>query len=370
MKIICNTKDLTTAVLNVCRAVSTKTTIPVLEGILIVAKDNSVTLSCYDFEIGIKTSIKATVIQQGEVILNAKLFSEIVKKIPRQELSISTQDDMKVQISSGFTNFSIPFQGVNDYPKIPIFEDDDQISINAAIFKNMIEKTIFAVALNDSKPVHMGSLLECKDGILTLVSVDGIRLALKKVNIDYDKNKSVVIPAKTLSEIPRLISDLDQNIYIRISKKYIIFEIENYLVISRLIEGQFLDYRSSIPQNYSTQVIISPRDFIDYIDRTSIVIFDKLKAPIKLSIESDIMKFYCFAPTGSAYDELPCQIQGSTFEIGFNSKALLEALRVIDEENIKLLFNGPLSPMKIMPLDGDDFIFLVLPVRLKSEAIN
>ena len=367
MKITCNTKLLATAVINVCRAVSLRSTISALEGILLVAENEKVILSGYDLEIGIKTKIDATVKQPGSIILNAKLLSDIVRKMPKEEISITSDDNNMVIISSGISKFSISAQSGSEFPQMPEFNDDDNIIINAGKLKKMIEQTLFAIAVSDSKPIHTGSLMECKNKTLTLVSVDGVRLALKKTNISYEGEKSIVIPGKTLSEIPKLITDLDQDIKISISNKNVIFEIEECTVISRLLEGNFLDYKSSIPQDHLTQVIISPKDLIDSIERTSLVIFDKLKAPIKLTIEENLIKFNCQSPTGNAYDELVCKISGEQFEIGFNSKIMLDALKVIDDENVRLLFNGPLSPMKIMPLDGDEFIFLILPVRLKSE---
>ena len=367
MKILCNTKLLTSAVTNVCRAVSSKSTIPVLEGILISAHDNQIVLSGYDLEIGITTKIEATVYKEGSAVLNARLFSEIVRKMPEEEISIDVNEKNIATISSGIAKFSISAQDGLQYPEMPSFDNEDHINVNSGIFKNMVEQTLFAIAENDSKPVHMGSLIECKNGVLTIVSVDGIRLALKKTNIEYTGDKSVVVPGKTLSEIPKLISDNENFVKISVSNKHIIFEIEECRVISRLLEGSFLDYKSSIPQNHSTEVIASPKDLIESIERTSLVIFDKLKAPIKLTLEDNVIKFYCNSTTGNAYDELSCQVVGDQFEIGFNSRAMLDALRVITDENVSLLFNGPLSPMKIVPLDSDEFVFLILPVRLKNE---
>lgn len=367
MKIICDTKLLSSAVTKVFRAVSSKSTIPVLEGILICAEDNKIILSGYDLEIGIITQIEANVYKKGSVVLNAKLLSDIVRSVPSNEISISVDEKNIATITSGISQFSISAQDSLEYPQMPIFNNTDHIIINSGIFKNMIEQTLFAVATNDIKPVHTGSLMECKDNVLTLVSVDGVKLALKKTQVDYNNKQSVVIPGKTLSELSKLITDLETQVKISVSDKHIIFEFSECKVISRLIEGEFLDYKSSIPQNHLTEIIVSPKDLIDSIERTSLIISDKLKAPIKLVLEENLIKFFCQSPTGSSYDELSCHINGNLFEIGFNSKALLDALKVIDNENIKLLLNGSLSPMKITPVDSEDFIFLVLPVRLKSD---
>lgn len=397
MKILCDTKLLTTAVINVSRAVSAKSTIPALEGILISAEDGRLTLSGYDMEIGITSTIDATVYQSGSIVLNAKLLSEIVRKVPTDKISISveksdennnstsnSENNGLATISSGISQFSISTQDSSDYPEIPCFDNNNCITINAGTLKNMIEQTIFAISVNDSKPVHMGSLVEYCDNTLSLVSVDGVRLALRKTNLkEYQEsqdninnnldNTSFVVPGKTLSEISKLITDLEQNVKISSSKKHVVFEIENCKVISRLLEGDFLDYKTAIPKEHSTEIVVSPKELIASVERTSLVIFDKLKAPIKLVFDDNLIKFYCKSATGNAYDELPCEITGKTFEIGFNSKAMLDALKVVSDEKVKLLLNGPLSPMKIVPVDSktdadnERFVFLVLPVRLKND---
>ncbi len=380
MNIMCDTKLLTTAVMNVSRAVSSRSTVPALEGILMSASDNTLTLSGYDMEMGITSTIEATVYQSGSVVLNAKLLSEIVRKAPSDKISISfdkgsdvqsDEDNNLAMISSGISQFSISAQNSLEYPEIPHFDNADYIDINSGVLKNMIDQTLFAIAINDSKPVHMGSLMEIDGEKLTLVSVDGVRLALKKTSIDGlgrdIQNKSFVIPGKTLSEISKLITNLESTIRVSSSKKHVVFEIENCKVTSRLLEGEFLDYKTAIPKDHSTEIIVSPKELIASIERTSLVIFDKLKAPIKLCLDDNVIKFYCKSATGNAYDELACDIVGEMFEIGFNSKAMLDALKVIPDEKVKLLLNGPLSPIKIVSVENDDFIFLVLPVRLKSD---
>lgn len=367
MKIVCSTKLLMAAVNNVSRAVAVRSTVPALEGILISAKDNVVTLSGYDLEIGITTKFEAMVYQEGSVVLNAKLLLEMVKRISFNEISIAVDEKNVAIINSGITQFSIPALGGSEYPEMPLIDDDGSITVSAGNLKTMISQTIFAISTNDSKPIHTGSLIECANNTLTMVSVDGVKLALKRISIDYSEEKSFVVPGKALSEISKLITDIEAPIIIKVSDKHVLLEVEDCTVISRILEGEFLDYKSAIPQNHTTEVVVNTKDLIETIERTSLVIFDKLKAPIKLVLDENIIKFYCKSPTGNAYDELPCQIDGNLFEVGFNSRAMLDALKVITDKEIKLLFGGPLSPMKIVPVDNDDFIFLVLPVRIKNE---
>ena len=368
MKIVCDKKILSTALTNVSRAIATKGTVPILEGILISASDNHITLSGYDLEVGITTNISANVFKSGAIVLNARLFLEIVKRMPQDDISISVNNKNQVIISSGIAEFFICTESSSEYPNIPTLNNQSFININAGLLKEMIDQTIFAIAVNDSKPIHMGSLFECANNTLNIISVDGVRLALKNTNIDLVDNKSFVVPGKTLAEISKLIDNPNATIRINSADKYATFQIDEYLVTSRLLEGNFLDYKSSIPHTHSTQITVFTKALIDSIERTSLIIFDKLKAPIKLSLEENLIKFFCHSSTGDAYDELACELTGDTFEIGFNSKMILDALRVIKDEKIKILMNGPLSPMKIVPAEKPDgFIFLVLPVRLKAE---
>ncbi|MEG2295303.1 MAG: DNA polymerase III subunit beta, partial [Oscillospiraceae bacterium] len=254
-----------------------------------------------------------------------------------------------------------------DYPELPKINDCDEIICNQSILKSMIDQTLFAISTNDTKPVHTGSLFEIEENILTLVSVDGYRLAIRKEHLKLSKNVSFIVPGKTLQELSKLMMDTQEEMKISAGGRHIIFDINGYSVISRLIEGDFLDYKSALPNVTTTTIKISTKECIDSIDRTALLISDKTKSPLKIEFSQDLMKLSCTTAIGKAYDEISCEMDGEEVDMGFNNKYLLDALRHSQCDKIKLEINGPLSPMKIVPLEGDSFLFLVLPVRLKNE---
>ena len=231
----------------------------------------------------------------------------------------------------------------------------------------MIRQTIFAVADTDEKPIKTGTLFDIKDGEINLVSVDGYRLAKRTEKISSTDTKiKFVVPGKTLSEILKLIPDSEEEIQVSVGKKHIIFANENYCIISRLLEGDFLDYNSAIPTDQGTELIINTKDFIESVERTSLVITDRLKSPIRCIFSENQAKISCITPLGRANDEFPVTTSGKDLEIGFNNKYLLDALKNADTDQIKVHINGPISPFNILPTDGESFVFLVLPVRLKA----
>lgn len=368
MKIICNQLDLVDAMLKVQKAVATKSTLAALEGILLKTKNNNeIELCGYNLELGIKTLINAKVEKPGAIVLNAKLFLEIAKKLPDKTITISVDNNLITTIHSGESEFSIIGLNAEDYPEVPKFEESLTIQISCLTLKSMIKQTIFAVSELDSKPVHTGTLFDLSDGMLTLVSVDGFRFALRKEFIEENKTTQFVVPGKTLSEILRLIPDDDEIIQISIGVRHIIFKVAGCQIFSRLLEGQFLDYKAAIPSVFSTKARVNVNSLTESIDRVSLLIADKLKSPVCCLVSNDEFNLSCVTTMGKAQDKLKAVIEGEKLEIGFNSKYLLDSLKNTDTDQVKIEFNGSLGPIKITPIDGESFIFLVLPVRLRSN---
>lgn len=369
MNIKCNSKELSEAVTNVQRAVSDKSTLSALEGILLRANNNNLYLCGYDLEFGISTNLNIQVLEEGEIILNARLLSDILRKNPGEIVEISTDEKNLTTIKSKNSNFSIIGIAAEEYPKLPDISDDVKINISGDILKNMIKQTTFAVADNDANPIHTGVLFEIFNDEIKMIAVDGYRLALRKEQIKLDENieeqVSFVVPGKTLKEILSLIND-DSNIEIYIDKKHIIFNINGYKVISRLLEGKFLDYKAAIPKGNSTVVRVNTKDFINSVERVSLIIADRLKSPLKCIFKENEIKLSCTTAIGKASDEITAPCQGEEIEIGFNNRYLLDALKNSETDEVRIELTGPLSPMKILPKKGDNFIFLVLPVRLKG----
>ena len=367
MKITCNKQELVEAVSNVQRVVSSKTTLAALEGILLRAENGTLQLCGYDLELGITTTIPASIEREGSIILNAKLFGDIVRRVPSDTLTLSVDEKMITNIVSGVSDFSIVGIAAEEYPELPSISGASQISLNGSVLKSMIRQTLFAVADNDSKPIHTGTLFEMEENSLRLVSVDGYRLAMRTEAITGGEELHFVVPGKTLGEVLKLLPDSEDPVALSVGRRHIIFEIGRYCVISRLLDGEFLDYNAAIPKAFTTEVKAQTRSFIDSVERVSLLITDRLKSPVRCIFEDGEVKISCATSIGKANDEFMAPMEGENVEIGFNNRYLLDALRNADSDEVKIQLNGALSPMKVLPREGDSFLFLVLPVRLKSN---
>ncbi|MGI5965923.1 MULTISPECIES: DNA polymerase III subunit beta [Anaerotruncus] len=367
MNIIVNKQMLVEAVGNVSRAVSSKNTLAALEGVLMKAKEGRLYLTGYDLELAISTSIEARVQQEGEIVLSAKLFLDMIRRMPSEEISITTDEKYLTVIKGSMTEYTILGIPAAEYPELPSVSQTTNIALNQSTLKNMINQTLFAVAVSDAKPVHTGSLFDVKGGELNVVSVDGYRLALRREKVSFEQDMMFIVPGKSLSEVSKLLKDEDSPIEISVSKRHIIFQVGEYQIISRLLEGEFLDYKAAIPSGAATTVKIGARDLINAIDRASLLISDNIKSPLRLNFSDGLIKISCSTAIGKAYDEITCNQTGDGVEIGFNSRYMLDALKASECDEIQMVINGPLSPIKIVPLEGDAFTFLVLPVRLKAE---
>ena len=368
MKFTVSKSDMTEAVTNIQRAVSTKTSIPALEGILISATEGSLELCAYDLELGITTVIPSTTQEPGKAVLSAKLFSDIVRKTPAETITISVDEKNMASIESGFSKFSIIGIPAEEFPELPKLTDSTAIELPANLLKSMIRQTLFAVAESDAKPIHQGSLFNIEAGKLDVVSVDGYRLAKRTEAVVFPEDISFVVPGKTLGEILKLLKDSEEPVEISAGKRHILFKIENYTVISSLLEGEFLNYKAAIPPESKTDVIVRTRDAIESVERVSLLITDRLKSPVRCLFEENEIKLNCTTSMGRASDQLSADMTGENVEIGFNNRYLLEALRNTECDEVKIQLGGSLSPMKIVPKEGDSFLFLVLPVRLKNDS--
>ncbi|MBC8586315.1 DNA polymerase III subunit beta [Youxingia wuxianensis] len=367
MNIVCDKQLLTEAVANVSRAVSSKNTLAALEGVLLKAKGNQLSLTGYDLELAISTTIEAKVVEEGDIVLSARLFLDMIRRMPCETISITSDEKMLTVVKGSMTEYTILGIPASEYPELPAVSQTTGITLNQAALKNMIGQTLFAIAVSDTKPVHTGSLFDIQNGELHVVSVDGYRLAMRCEKIAMDGEFSFIVPGKSLSEVSKLLKEEDREIEINVSKRHIIFDVGGYNVVSRLLEGEFLDYKSAIPSGSQTVVKINTREMISSIERASLLISDNIKSPLRLNFQDGLIKMSCSTAIGRAYDEIRCEQTGDDVEIGFNSRYMLDALKASECDQVQLIINGPLSPIKIVPTQGDKFVFLVLPVRLKSE---
>lgn len=367
MKFTCIRSELSEALMNVQRAVSTKATLPALEGILIKAYDNKLTLTGYDLEIGITTTIDATITEQGEIVVGAKLFSDIVRKLPEEIASFESDERYIFYINSGNADYQIIGMSSVEYPDIPTFESTDEIAIEAGILKNMIRQTIYAVSDNMAKPIYTGSLYEIKDNILRIVAIDGYRMAVRKENIEAQRDTQFIVPGKIQMEILKLIDSDEEKVNIIVGQRHVLFTVGTYSVISRLIEGTFLDYATTIPKEKNTEVRINTRKLISAVERMSLLTNERIQSPVKCSIGKDEIKLTCKTSVGRASDSLQVGTVGNEVEIGFNNRYLLDALKNSECDEVMLILNGSLTPMIVTPVEGDSFTFLVVPMRINDE---
>ncbi|MBQ9531264.1 MAG: DNA polymerase III subunit beta [Eubacterium sp.] len=369
MKFVCNTKELGNACNNVIRAVGTKVTIPTIEGILIECGSETLSLTGYDFEFGINTIMKADVIEPGAIVINAKILSEIIRKLSDEDVTIET-NGVSVSIISGAAQYNITGIDADDYPELPSVNGGIPLEFNQKLLYSMIIQTIFAVAeTENSKPVYTGLKFEIENGIMTLIGVDGYRLAIRKEKIEYSgEDITFIVPKKTIREIIKLLDvESEKPISISIGKRHIVFEVGNYSIISRLLDGEFLDYTSAVPKTISSTVLINTNDAINCIERTLPVIENNQKNPIRCLFDNDEMRVSTVSSLGRVVDRTHANTSGDRVEIGFNSKFVLDALNASDTDEVKIELCGPVSPVKIMSVNSDSFLFLVLPMRLKNE---
>lgn len=364
MKFNCFTQALCDGILNVQRAVASKATIPALEGILISTDGDKIILSGYDLEIAIKTSIEANVSVEGSVVVKARLLGDIVKNAQSDIISIEVDDDLVMTVRSGACDFTISAIDANEYPELPPIEINDNINLNGKMFKSMVAETIFSVSTSDDRPVNTGILFEINEDNIRLVAVDSNRFAIRNENIENGKKMRFIIPAKTLSEVVKLISD-DENVNINVDSRHVSFNVGDFLVISRLLEGDFLDY-SSIPDNRTTTVEVNTSELIDSIARVSLLI-DRVTTPVKCKFEQNKVSLRCETEMGKAHDSIDCKMSGDELIIGFNSKFMLDALRAVKEDSVKIVFGGPIQPIRIIPVEGDSFLYLIMPIRFRAS---
>ena len=350
------------------RAVAQKSSIPALEGLLIHV-DHQLTVSGYNMQTGIRTKVGADVTEAGDIVLNARLFGDIIRRMPDDVVTFVADNKQMVHLSCGDADFDILGLSAADYPDLPEVEDEFSVSIQQKTLRAMIEETAFAVSTNESRPVHTGALFEINDKGLTMVAVDGFRLAVRREPLEKIDGGafSFVAPGSALNEVKSICGDTEDLVTITLGKRHILFEIGDTQMICRRLEGEFLDYKNAIPRKNPIQITVETKALIESIDRVSVVISDKLKSPVRCLFDHD--KVMLSAKTGNGEAKDVCRVigDGNKLEIGFNNRYLMEALRYAPAEKVKIELNTGVSPAIIVPVEGDEnFLYMVLPVRLKS----
>lgn len=364
MKIICKKSDLQKSISIVSKAVSSKTTMPILETILINASAAEIHFTANDMELGIDTIVEGTIQEKGMVALDAKLFSEIVRKLPENDVIITSDTNNSTQITCEKAKFSIMGQSGEDFPYLPYVEKDYQITISQFTLKEVIRQTIFSIAANDSNKIMTGELFDINGSEMRVVSLDGHRISIRKILLKSEyEPKKVIVPGKTLTEISKILTGGTEDIVdIYFTNNHILFEFETTVVVSRLIEGNYFRVDQMLTNDYETKVTINKKEFLDCIDRATLMVKEGDKRPIILNIAEDVMELKISSQIGSMDELIDIELEGKNIKIGFNPKLLIDALRVIDDEKIDIYYMNPKAPCFIRD-EAQSYIYLILPVN-------
>lgn len=369
MKLICSKSNLLHGVNIVSKAVPTRTTMAILECILIDASANEIKLTANDMELGIETEIEGEIAERGVIALDAKIFSEIVRKLPDSDVTIETDASFKTTITCEKAKFNIVGKSGDDFSYIPYIERNEPIVMSQFTLKEVIRQTIFSIADNDNNKLMTGELFEIEENDLKVVSLDGHRISIRNIGLKNNySHKKVVVPGKTLQEVSKILpGSAEDEVSIFLTDNHIVFEFENTTVVSRLIEGEYFKIEQMLSSDYETKVKINKRELLDCIDRATLLVKEGDKKPIIMNITDGTMELKINSFIGSMNEDIDIAKEGKDILIGFNPKFFIDALRVIDEEEVTLYMVNPKAPCFIKDDEGT-FIYLILPVNFNAAA--
>ena len=373
MKFVCEKDKILKALNSVTKAVAVRTTMPILEGILIQTNDNDIKLTCYDLELGIEYIIKdCDVEEQGATVVNAIMFSEIIRKLPDTEIKIEVNDNNLLAIECEGSLYKLATMKPEDFPELPEINVENSIEIEQNSLKDMIRKTIFSISTEENRPIFTGCLFEVKENKLNVVAVDGFRLAWKSKYLQKQTNTSqAVIPGRTLTELNKILLDSFDIVKIGVAKNQALFEIENCKIVTRLLDGEFLNYSKVIPETWETRIRVNRSIIANCFERISLIssssIEKEKKYPVRISVGVGKITISCTNQTGDAKEELYVTTEGKDLEVGFNPKYFLDVLRNIDDEEVYIDFGSSISPCVIKSVEDDgDYKYMILPIKLKN----
>jgi len=364
VKIICSKTDLLNGVNIVSKAVPSKTTMTILECILIDASTDVIKFTSNDMELGIETIVKGNIAEKGIVAIDAKLFSDVVRKLPDNEVIIETDDKYITTITCEKAKFNLIGKSGEDFSYLPSIEKNEYISLSQFMLKEIITKTIFSISDNDTNKIMTGELFEIIENQLKVASLDGHRISIRKVELDkVYENKKIIIPGKTLNEISKILSgEADKLVKMYITDNHVVFDFDNTTVVSRLIEGEYFSINQMISPSYDTKITINKKEFISCIDRSTLLCKEGDKKPIIVTISDGILNLKINSVMGSMNEDIDIAKEGKDIAIGFNPKFLMDALRAIEDEQVDIYFVNPKAPCFIKN-DKETYTYLVLPVN-------
>lgn len=367
MKLICSKANLLSGVQTVSKAVPNKTTMSILECILVDATRGAITLTANDMELGIETTIDGQILEKGIIALDAKIFLEIVRKLPDNDIVIETDASYKTTITCEKAKFNIIGKSGEDFSYLPVIEREDSIIVSQFTLKEIIRQTIFSISDNDNNKLMTGELFDINGNMLKVVSLDGHRISIRKIELkDSYEPKKVVVPGKTLNEVSKILpGGADSDVSIFFTPKHIVFEFDQTTVVSRLIEGEYFRIDQMLSSDYETKVKVNKRVLLDCIDRATLLVKEGDKKPIIINITDESMELKINSSVGSMKEEIDIEKGGKDLMIGFNPKFLIDALRVIDEEEVELYMVNPKAPCFIKNQE-ESYIYLILPVNFTT----
>lgn len=368
MKILCNKNILNEAVVSVSKAVSSHSNLPILEGIYLSAsEDGIVTLISNDMEMGIEAKVEAEVFSGGRCVLNAKILGNIVKNLPSDDVYLELDEKNICTIKSGNSKFEISSMNPLDFPELPTVNPDYSVSVKKKSLCEMISKTIFCASISDNRPILKGCLFDIIGSTIKMVATDGFRLAVRTYHLDKEyENKKFVVPSKTLSEVNKILKDDESDVLINCTSRNAVFIFDNYRVITRLIEGEYINYDTAIYKEGEIELECPLYELFDSVYRASLIITENSNdAPVKFRIKDDNINVSCETIVGKVDDNISVPTENADLEIGFFNGFLLGVLRACDDEMVKIKFKKSINPMIITPVEGDEYVYLLLPRRLK-----
>ena len=369
MKILCTKSNLVKGVNIVSKAVPSKTTMPILECILIDATTDIIKFTANDMELGIETVVEGEIAKKGLVAIDAKIFSEIVRKLPDNEVVIECDSNLQTTITCEKAKFSISAKSGDDFSYLPYVEKTEMITLSQFTLKEIIRQTIFSIADNESNKMMTGELFQIQDNMLKVVSLDGHRISIRKTELkDNYQPRKAVVPGKTLLEVSKILSgEAESEVNISFTNNHIVFEFDDTIVVSRLIEGEYFRIDQMLSSDYETKVKMNKRELLNCIDRATLLVKEGDKKPIIIHILDDVMELKIKSQIGSMDEEIMIEKEGRDLLIGFNPKFLIDALRVIDDEEVTLYLTNPKAPCFIKD-DNETYIYLILPVNFNTEV--
>ncbi len=367
MKIVCTKSNLLNGVQIVSKAVPSKTTMSILECILVDTRSGEIKLTANDMELGIETTIDGEIIDKGIIALDAKIFLEIVRKLPDNDITIETSDSYKTTITCEKAKFNIIGKSGEDFSFLPEIERNDSVIVSQFTLKEVIRQTIFSISDNDNNKLMTGELFEINNNTLKIVSLDGHRISIRKIRLKNSyEDKKVVVPGKTLNEISKILSgDMDKDVNIYFTNKHILFEFNRTIVVSRLIEGEYFKIDQMLSSDYETKVKINKKELLNCIDRATLLVKEGDKKPIIISISDTAMELKMNSTVGSMDEEIDINKEGKDLMIGFNPKFLIDSLRVIEDEEVDLYMVNPKAPCFIRNAE-ETYIYVILPVNFTT----